>query len=60
MQNCKSVVAIDFECYFFITGSCIVMYVCRYNLQNVLQEKKYTTFQKEVQFPCQISGPLFT
>ena len=27
MQNCKSIVAMVFECYFFITSSCIVMYV---------------------------------
>ena len=26
MQNCKSIVAMVFECYLFITSSCIVMY----------------------------------
>ena len=25
MQNCKSIVAMVFECYFFITSSCIVI-----------------------------------
>ena len=27
MQNCKSIVAMVFECYFFITSSCIVIHV---------------------------------
>ena len=25
--NCKSIVAMVFECYFFVTSSCIVMYM---------------------------------
>ena len=27
MENCKSIVSTAFECYFFISRSCIVMYV---------------------------------
>ena len=40
MQSCKSIVALVFECYFFITSSCIVMYVgmaCTM-MMSVLQE----------------------
>ena len=50
MQNCKSIVAMVFECYFFITSSCFVMYVytCMYNtllemMMSVLQEIKGLT-----------------
>ena len=54
MQNCKSIVAMVFECYFFITSSCIVMYVhaciIHYNemMMSVLQEIKGLT--KELYF----------
>ena len=69
IQNCKSIVAMVFMCYF------ILMYVCKYGLlynvmmMSVLQDVRkrvnkrnilHFTFQKEDQFPRTISGSMFT
>ena len=63
MQNCKSIVAIVFECYFF--NQPLHCNVRRYGIMmSVLQDveglQTNYTFQEEDQFPCTISGSIFT
>ena len=70
--NCKSIIAMVFEFYLYNQlqhcNVCIYMHV-QYIVDDVsftrnkrVNERiiRHYTFLKEVQFPCKISGPLFT
>ena len=74
MQNCKPIAAMVFECYLFMTSSCIVIHVDNEMMMSVLQEirgltkelyfnilsRRKSSFHAKLQVNCSQGLPVLT